>query len=272
MTATAQHLLDEISQFVDSERPICVVTVISDKGVATKTVIRKFTESSPNGVTSAAWNKVLQTAERVMASGQETSLERIPAEGSGNLTVSVEVIRPKARIVIFGAGHVGQALALLASQTGYEVQIADDRQEFLSRQRLPDPQISVISGPYDQTPGQARISSNTAVVIVTRGHQHDEVCLREVLKSPAKYIGMIGSRRRVIGVFHRLEAGGVSPAELERVHAPIGLDIGARSPQEIGVAILAEIIQTFNSHLRKNWTKSSRCSERAQGQGEEQRR
>jgi xanthine dehydrogenase accessory factor len=130
---------------------------------------------------------------------------------------------------------------------GYGVLVVDDRKAFASRQRLPDKRIDLLVAPFPEAARNVEITSATAVVIVTRGHQHDEVCLRGVVQSKAKYIGMIGSRRRVISVFNKLAESGVPRGMLERVHAPIGLSIGARSPQEIAVAILAEIIQTFNS-------------------------
>jgi xanthine dehydrogenase accessory factor len=95
--------------------------------------------------------------------------------------------------------------------------------------------------------GKLTISSSTAVVIVTRGHQYDELCLKSVIRSSAAYIGMIGSRKRVLSVFKKLANEGVSERDLENVHAPIGLRIGARSPQEIAVSILAEIIDQVNN-------------------------
>lgn len=103
--------------------------------------------------------------------------------------------------------------------------------------------------PFDRAAKAVQITSNTAVVIVTRGHQYDELCLRSVIESRARYIGMIGSRRRVISVFKQLTQSGVDGKLLDRVHAPIGLAINARSPQEIAVAILGEIIQTFNAQV-----------------------
>jgi xanthine dehydrogenase accessory factor len=96
-----------------------------------------------------------------------------------------------------------------------------------------------------------RISAGTAVVIVTRGHQYDELCLKNVIRSSASYIGMIGSRKRVMSVFKKLESEGISGQDLKRVHAPIGLRIGARSPQEIAVSILAEIVDHVNNPTHK---------------------
>jgi xanthine dehydrogenase accessory factor len=100
---------------------------------------------------------------------------------------------------------------------------------------------------YDTASRKLELSSNSAVVIVTRGHQYDEACLRSVIRSEARYVGMIGSRRRVLAVLDRLSREGFSREELSRLHAPIGLKIGARSPQEIAVSIVAEIINHLNN-------------------------
>jgi xanthine dehydrogenase accessory factor len=103
---------------------------------------------------------------------------------------------------------------------------------------------------YESAAGKLTISSGSIVVIVTRGHQHDEACLKSVVRSNATYIGMIGSRRRVLSVFKKLANEGFSERDLQRVHAPIGLRIGARTPQEIAVSILAEIIDHVNNPER----------------------
>ena len=125
--------------------------------------------------------------------------------------------------------------------------VVDDREEFASRRRLPDPRISLLVSDYATAAGKLTLSSGTLIVIVTRGHQHDEACLKSVVQSNASYIGMIGSRKRVLSVFKKLVAEGVSERDLQKVHAPIGLRIGARTPQEIAVSILAEIIDHVNN-------------------------
>ena len=157
------------------------------------------------------------------------------------------MIRPKASLVIFGAGHVGQAVALIGALAGYDVTVVDDREEFLSRSRLPDMEIRVTKCDFSDAVRDIKLTRRTAVVIVTRGHQYDEMCLRSVIGSEAGYIGMIGSKRRVFSVFAKLKQDGVPAEELELVHAPIGLSIGARSPQEIAVAIVAEVISFLNA-------------------------
>lgn len=173
-------------------------------------------------------------------------IDAVDEQGS-RVRLAVEVVRPKPELVVFGAGHVGQAVALIGALTGYHVTVVDDREEFASRTRLPDPRIQLLVSDYESAAGKLSISSNTAVVIVTRGHQYDEVCLKNVISSKATYVGMIGSRRRVLSVFKKLASEGVSEPDLQKVHAPIGLRIGARSPQEIAVSILAEIINHVNN-------------------------
>jgi xanthine dehydrogenase accessory factor len=163
-----------------------------------------------------------------------------------SIRIVVEVVRPKSELVIFGAGHVGQALAMMGAIAGYEVTVIDDRREFACRERLPDHRIKILVSDYGAAVSKLGVSAGTAIAIVTRGHQYDELCLRSVLDLPASYIGMIGSKRRVISVFEKLIQAGASREALSRVHAPIGLRIGAKSPQEIAVAILAEIISQNN--------------------------
>jgi len=190
--------------------------------------------------------EILKTASQMIESGRSTGLVEIE-EGDRQSVVTIEVIRPRPSLIVFGAGHVGHAVALIGNMIGYFVTVVDDREAFANRQRLPDPAIEILAEPFETAAGSLTITSNTAIVIVTRGHQYDELCLRSVIESRARYIGMIGSRRRVISVFKQLTESGVDRNLLDRVHAPIGLSIGAKSPQEIAVAIMAEIIQTFNA-------------------------
>jgi xanthine dehydrogenase accessory factor len=165
---------------------------------------------------------------------------------SGPARLVVEVLRPKIKLVVFGAGHVGQAVGLMGSLLGFDVVLVDDRPEFASRERFPDSGIGLVVGDYAKVIGDLQLGVNSAVVIVTRGHQFDEVCLRRTVRSDVGYLGMIGSKRRILSIINRLEKEGYSRTEFESLHAPIGLQIGAKSPQEIAVAILAEIISHFN--------------------------
>ena len=190
--------------------------------------------------------EVSNHVERLFSSKTSAAVVEIPNEQGRVSKVIIEVVRHKPSLIVFGAGHVGQAVALIGAMVGYRVVVIDDREEFLSRKRLPDPRIELEARKFEDPMRREELSSSSAVVIVTRGHQYDEMCLKSVIGSNAGYIGMIGSRRRVIAVLRRLREEGVAQEDFERVHAPIGLGIGARSPQEIAVAILAEIIQVMN--------------------------
>jgi xanthine/CO dehydrogenase XdhC/CoxF family maturation factor len=156
--------------------------------------------------------------------------------------IIVEVLEPPTALYIFGAGHVGQAVAMVGAMVGYKVVVIDDRKEFLTAERFPDISIDLLEENYERLDHRVKIPKNSAVVIVTRGHQYDEICLKQILNLNTRYVGMIGSRRRVTTIFRRLIKEGFDKRLLEKVHAPIGLKIGAVSPQEIAVAIMAEII------------------------------
>ena|SRR5215472_6302897 len=158
-----------------------------------------------------------------------------------------ERIEGEPQLVVAGAGHVGASLARLAANVGYRVTLIDDRAEFVAPDLFSSPrdqQINLITaGSWAEA---VRNSSGTgrgvSIAIVTRGHKQDEDCLRAALASNADYIGMIGSKRRTNIVLDKLRAEGFAEAQLRKVRAPIGLDIGAISPEEVALAILAEIV------------------------------
>lgn len=165
----------------------------------------------------------------------------------GRARVHLQVEIPPERLLIFGAGHVGAALARLASGIGFAPALLDDRPEFLERERFPF-QVDLIRTGPDFAGELPPIDSATYVAIVTRCHRTDLAALRRVAGSPANYIGLIGSRRKVRVVMARLRKEGVPSELLARVHAPIGLAIGACTPEEIAISIAAEMIQTRRGH------------------------
>ncbi len=155
-----------------------------------------------------------------------------------------ERVEPEPRLVICGAGHVGASLARLARLVGYHTTLIDDRADFVTRQRFPDEGIDLVvtdnwSGAVSAAIGAGR---GVSVAVVTRGHNEDEECMRAVVRQRPDYIGLIGSRRRTNIVLERLRETGADESLLKEVRAPIGLDIGAVSPEEVALAILAEII------------------------------
>lgn len=149
------------------------------------------------------------------------------------------------RLIIVGAGHVGQKVAELASDVGFRVWVADDRDDYCNHERFPNAE-KLLAGPIETTAAQFALDNNTFCIIVTRGHNHDHAALREVVNQPARYIGMIGSKRKIMLIFDDLRQGGVSDKMLRRVHAPLGFDIGSQTVPEIAISIVAELIAHRN--------------------------
>ena len=156
-----------------------------------------------------------------------------------------ELIQPEQRVVICGAGHVGASLARLAALLGYRAALIDDRKDFVRREDFSEPNIELLLAESWSDAVRTAVGNGrgVSVCIVTRGHSEDEQCLRAVLSfSDPDYVGLIGSKRRTRIVLERLRNGGISDEQLEKVHAPIGLDIGAVTPEEVALAIIAEIV------------------------------
>lgn len=247
-----KNLLDSIEDGAATGDLIAVVRALNPDSGKSATVTVRHGELFPPLADRRLADQVLAAVENLVARGGVADLVDALDEQGSPVTLAIEIIKPKLELLIFGAGHVGQAVALIGALIGYDVTIVDDREEFASRKRFPDSRISLLVSDYASAAGKLTISSGTVVVIVTRGHQYDELCLKSVVRSSAAYIGMIGSRRRVLSVFKKLAAEGFSERDLQRVHAPIGLRIGARSPQEIAVSILAEIIDQVNNPAREH--------------------
>ena len=159
----------------------------------------------------------------------------------GSVDIFVEPILATPTAYIFGGGHVSLYLAKVASVAGFEVVVIDDRPSFANKERFPDAS-ETHAGPWEEIFPKLSVNDFSYLVMVTRGHKGDLTCLRWALITPARYIGMIGSRRKFIEIVKVLEAEGVPAEKIERVHSPIGLDIGALTPEEIAVAIVAEMI------------------------------
>jgi xanthine dehydrogenase accessory factor len=172
------------------------------------------------------------------AGGQR--LHRLEA-GPDGFEVMIEVTERPATLLIVGGGHVGHSIAAVAAQTGFSVAVLDDREAFANAERFPMAD-RVICGDLVEELRRFPIDGATYVVLVSRGHKQDELGLREVAGSGAAYVGMIGSQRRVSTVLTHLARDGCPREALERVHTPIGLDIGAETPEEIAVAVVAELI------------------------------
>ncbi len=174
------------------------------------------------------------------ARGRRSAVPVLKEEGDG--LAFIEPILPPERLVILGGGHVGLALCTLAARCGFSVTVCDDRPEFAAPERFPGT-TAVLCRDFVPALEELRLSAYDFIVIVTRGHSHDADCLRAVLRGPeTAYVGMIGSHSRVAAQLALLEKEGFPKQRLERVCTPIGLPIGAVTPAEIAVSILAELI------------------------------
>jgi xanthine dehydrogenase accessory factor len=159
----------------------------------------------------------------------------------GENDVFIDVLGPARELLIVGAGHVGQAVAELGAFLGMDCIVLDHRPEYANQQRFPRA-ARILVGDIVQSLRQYPVTRQTYITIVTRGHVQDTETLGVVIHSPAAYIGMIGSRRKTGRVFEVMRAQGVEQAVLDRIHAPIGLEIGAETPEEIAVSIVGQII------------------------------
>jgi xanthine dehydrogenase accessory factor len=165
-------------------------------------------------------------------------------QAQADARILFERIEPEPRLVICGAGHVGAALARLARTLGYRTTLIDDRADFVKRERFSDEGIELIVAANwtDAVRTSIGAGRGVAVAVVTRGHNEDEECMRAVMAARPDYIGLIGSKRRTNIVLERLRESGVDEKYLREVRAPVGLDIGAVTPQEVALSILAEIV------------------------------
>lgn len=156
--------------------------------------------------------------------------------------IIIQPIKGVPNLVIFGGGHVSKYLAQVASVAGFSTTVIDDRDEFADPERFPGA-ARVFATEYEHAFAKIEVKPSSYIVIVTRGHSSDEQVLEKAVRTHAKYIGMIGSKRKVIATFENLALKGVPLDDLRRVHAPIGLDIGAITAEEIGVSIVSELIR-----------------------------
>ena len=194
--------------------------------------------------------EVWEAAKRVIDTGSATllsyQLTQDDAENEGlicggTVEIFVEPILPDPKVVVMGAGHVGQAIAESAHRVGFQVAVLDDRASFANSERFPDAQEIVVS-PYESGLGQISISPTSFVLVVTRGHSHDQTALEQAIQTQAQYVGLVGSRRKIQLIVQNLLEKGYAPETFNRLYAPIGLPIGSETPEEIAVSVVAELI------------------------------
>ena len=159
----------------------------------------------------------------------------------GTVEVFVEPILPDPSLLLMGGGHLAQAIAEAAQEVEFKVSVADDRASFANRERFPGAQKTIVA-PFEEGLDSMNVTENSFILIVTRGHGYDQVVLEKAIQTPARYIGLVGSRRKIRIILKNLLEKGVPPEAFSRLYAPIGLEIGSETPQEIAVSVVAELI------------------------------
>jgi len=255
--AQSNSIAEAVSQTLQESSSAALATLIdapanTQGNIGSKLLVREFVSTgAPVGSLGSEEldRAVVEQAARFMESRADTGVFQVK-EFASELTewseakILFERIQAEPRLVICGAGHVGASLAKLASLMGYAVSLIDDRAEFVTRQKFPEQNIELVAAENWSESLKAAVGNGhgVGVAIVTRGHSEDEQCLRAVVGSEVDYIGLIGSKRRTNIVLQRLRESGAAEERLENIHAPVGLDIGAVTPEEVALAIMAEIV------------------------------
>ncbi|MGB9866989.1 MAG: XdhC family protein [Bacillota bacterium] len=253
-------LLERAVELARLGRAFAIVTVVEARGSAPRHEGAKMLvveDGTTCGTVGGGKLEALATQQALecVGSGQNRLLELSLTEAEGGIGTAcggvaklfVEVVVPQSRLLVFGAGHVGRALAKVAAACGMKVVVYDDRPDKLAE--CSGPNVTTVCGELENVQqGMARagisIGANDKAVVVTRGHAHDAMVLYQLLSLPFRlsYVGMIGSREKVGKCFQELQGRGIPDEALKGVKSPIGLDIGAETPEEIAVSVLAEVI------------------------------
>ena len=231
---------NEIVDAYDGGQPVGLATVVNAKeggpAMGAKLLLRVDDSVSGSLGNADIDAQAIEIAKKVADVGSNESFST--ADGT---EVFVEGFTTPPTLVMVGGGHVGKATADLAHSLGYRVYLVDDRPEFSNEERFPYADKTIVAT-YDKWPDQLELNVNTFVVVATRGHRYDDMALESALRTRARYIGLLGSRRKTIMIYRRLIEQGVPLDRIKEVHAPVGLNIGALEPGELAVSIMSEII------------------------------
>jgi len=249
-----RDVYEQVARMVGEGRPGVVATVVRTEGSTPRKVGAKMVIAEDGrtwgtiggGSVEAA---VVSAAGDVLREGGARAIHYELKEGTagpdaicgGAMDVLLEPLPVAQALYIFGAGHVGRALAEIARPVGFRVVVIDCRPELATRERLPTADQILVADFVEAARGLP-VGPEVSAVVVTPDHAHDEDVVRVLVDRPCGYLGMIGSRKKVATLRERLKSSGVAEEAIERLHAPIGLDIGAETPEEIAVSILAELV------------------------------
>ena len=254
-------LAKKLADAADRNRPAALLTVVDPgaKGVrvGARTVVDPAQQEAavlaPVGLDAFALEQVAERAVDSHAGLVEVGeaglkhTTRIAPNGAPR--IFIDPIVGAQRLIIVGAGHIAQPLASMGSMLGFHVTVIDDRHQFANRERFPTAN-EIIVKPFREAIDSLGLDKHCFLVSVTRGHAYDEEAVEAALRQPCGFVGMIGSRRRVKTTLDRLVEAGIPRERAEQVHAPLGLDLGAETPEEIAIAIIAEIIRERRTGVR----------------------
>ena len=197
--------------------------------------------------------EAIRHASALMRTGQselkEYCIQNDDGTVSGRVCLFFKVFAPRDQLVIFGGGHVGYQLYLLARHLHFSIVLADEREGFLTRERYPD--AALFAGPFSHALGEISFHENTYVVVASSSHQSDEDLVYALSDKECAYLGMLGSQKKVDGIVRKLRARGVSQAKLNALYAPIGIPLGGRQPEEVALSILAQVVKVRSSLRNK---------------------
>lgn len=251
MDAISQAIVDVLQ----NNRPAALATIVKTRGATPRNLGAKMVVYPDGSIAGSIGGgemerRVIAAAQEVLADNRPRYLDMTlsnekrgdPLICGGEMEIFVEPLLTAPTLLLVGAGHVGAAVAEVAHFAGFRVTVLDDRPEFVTPESFPHAEER-IAGDLVAQIKQLDISPRTYVVLVTRAHSLDAALLGAIVDRPAAYIGMLGSKRRVLTVMNTLKQQGVDEAKLARVHAPIGVEINAETPQEIAISIMAEVIR-----------------------------
>jgi xanthine dehydrogenase accessory factor len=244
-----------LAESILKNKPAAIATVVKTMGSSPREVGSKMLVYPDGSIVGSVGGgemeaRVIEAAKVSIREGKPCYLDMTlsdetrgdPLVCGGELEIFVEPLLAAPTLLIVGAGHIGAACAELGKFLGFRVVVVDDRAEMLTRENLPTAD-ELHAGDMAAELDKLEITPQTYVVLVTRAHTTDATVLRALIHKPAAYIGMLGSKRRVLTVFEMLKQEGIPDEAFRRVHAPIGIPIDAETPQEIAVSIMAEIIK-----------------------------
>jgi xanthine dehydrogenase accessory factor len=252
----AHEILKTANGWLSAGLSICMATIIRREGSAPREVGAKMVIASDGRVAGSiggggAESRILELMKQAMKDSTPAVVDLdlsgntkdLDAVCGGNISVFIEPMGQTKRLFVIGAGHVGVALAGLARQSGFAVTLVDDREEYLTESRLSENVERLCAAPDDYD--SLGINGSSFVVICTRGHNLDKEWLKRVVSLKPRYLGMLGSKHKAQSIARSLGEEGVARVELKEVRTPVGLDIGALTPPEIAVSIVAELISDW---------------------------